>query len=175
MIAGQSPPGTSYNDDGVGVPFYQGKKEFGETFIGEPMKWTTDPRRFADEDDILMSVRAPVGPVNLATQRICVGRGLAIIRPVQDRLTTWYAFYFLQSMESDITGNVGSIFASINKRDIEAIHIPLPPLSEQRRIARILDECLALVARAKQAAELQLDAIDALPGAYLRQAFAGEI
>ena len=68
VIAGQSPPGRSYNDAGKGVPFYQGKTEFGELFIGQPKKWTTDPRRFAEGGDILMSVRAPVGPVNLAPQ-----------------------------------------------------------------------------------------------------------
>ena len=69
IIAGQSPPGRSYNDKGHGVPFYQGKTEFGELYIGEPKKWTTDPRRFAEVGDILMSVRAPVGPVNLAPQK----------------------------------------------------------------------------------------------------------
>ena len=75
VIPGQSPPGKSYNKTAVGIPFYQGKSEFGEVFLGPPTKWTTDPRRYSDEGDILLSVRAPVGPVNLTTQRICIGRG----------------------------------------------------------------------------------------------------
>ena len=92
VIAGQSPPGHSYNDTGEGVPFYQGKTEFGELFIDGPKKWTTEPRKFADEGDILMSVRAPVGPVNLAPQKLCIGRGLAAIRPLQNQLDKMYAF-----------------------------------------------------------------------------------
>ena len=108
VIAGQSPPGRSYNDTGQGVPFYQGKTEFGELFIGEPKTWTTDPRRFADVGDILISVRAPVGPVNLAPQKLCIGRGLAAIRPSQDQIDKMYAFYILRSMESQITGSSGA-------------------------------------------------------------------
>ena len=134
IIAGQSPPGVSYNEEGIGTPFYQGKTEFGEMCIGEPVKWTTDPRRIVDEFDILMSVRAPVGPINFATQRICIGRGLAAIRPLGGRLHTTFAFYVLRGMESKITGNAGAAFASINKGDIQQIRIPLPPLDVQQEI-----------------------------------------
>ena len=134
VIAGQSPPGRSYNEKGQGTPFYQGKMEFREMYIGDPVKWTTDPRRFAEQHDILMSVRAPVGPVNLATQRICIGRGLAAIRPIQDRLDATYAFYILRFMEPEITGSTGAAFASINKGDIQGIQIPVPPLEVQREI-----------------------------------------
>ena len=134
VIAGQSPPGESYNESSAGTPFYQGKTEFGEVFIGPPTKWTTDPQRFAELGDVLMSVRAPVGPVNLATQRICIGRGLAAIRPVEGRLLTSYAFYVLRSIEKEITGDAGAAFASINRGDIEKIQIPLPPLEVQKEI-----------------------------------------
>ena len=134
VIAGQSPPGHSYNDTGEGVPFYQGKTEFGELFIGGPKKWTTDPRKYADEGDILISVRAPVGPVNLAPQKLCIGRGLAAIRPSQSQLDKIYAFWVLRGMESRITGSAGAAFASINKGDIEKIGIPLPPLEVQMEI-----------------------------------------
>ena len=134
IIAGQSPPGSSYNDTEIGMPFYQGKTEFGAIFIGEPTKWTTAPQRFAEEGDILMSVRAPVGPVNLPTQRICIGRGLAAIRPAQEVLLTLYAFYVLRSMESQIIGSTGAAFASITKKDLEKTEIPLPPLDMQLEI-----------------------------------------
>ena len=134
VIAGQSPPGKSYNDSGVGEPFHQGKTEFGPIFIGNPVKWTTDPRRFAQEGDILMSVRAPVGPVNLLKGKICIGRGLAAIRPMTDKLLTLYAFYILRGMEDEITGDSGAAFASINKNAIKQIRIPLPPLEVQREI-----------------------------------------
>ena len=134
VIAGQSPPGKSYNNAGIGTPFYQGKVEFGQMFIGEPIKWTTDARRFAEEDDILMSVRAPVGPVNLATQRICIGRGLAAIRPTKNRLLTSYVFYILRGLEAEIIGNTGAVFASINKGGIKKLQIPMPPLEVQKEI-----------------------------------------
>ena len=134
VIAGQSPPGSSYNDAGVGTPFYQGKTEFGEIFIGAATKWTTDPRRFAEKDDILMSVRAPVGPVNIATQSVCIGRGLAAIRPDETRILMPYTFRMLLHLEDEITGNTGAAFAAINKTQIESIQIPLPPLDVQRAI-----------------------------------------
>ena len=134
VIAGQSPPGDSYNTAGIGAPFYQGKTEFGEMFLGEPVKWTTEPKRFAEGGDVLMSVRAPVGPVNLATERVSIGRGLAVIRPKSDRIMTLYAYYVLRSLEAKITGSAGASFASINKGEIESIQIPLPPLSVQEEI-----------------------------------------
>ena len=134
IVAGQSPPGNSYNETGEGIPFYQGKTEFREKFLGKPVKWTTEPHKFAEPDDILMSVRAPVGPINLTTERVCIGRGLAAIQPYRDRLLTEYAFYVLRNMESEITGSTGAAFASINKGEIGKLKIPLPPLSIQQEI-----------------------------------------
>ncbi len=134
VVAGQSPPGESYNETGTGIPFYQGKTEFGDMFIGAPTTWTTEPHRFAEAGDILISVRAPVGPVNLATQRMCIGRGLAAIKPAEGRLMSSYAFYFLRSQEAHIKGDAGAVFASINRGDIEKIQIPLPPLEVQKEI-----------------------------------------
>ncbi len=140
VIAGQSPPGDSYNAAGTGEPFYQGKTEFGEMFLGDPVKWTTDPKRFAEDGDVLMSVRAPVGPVNLATQRVSIGRGLAAIRPKRDRLIILYGYYVLRSLEARITGSSGATFASINKGEIEKIQIPLPPLGVQEELVAGIEE-----------------------------------
>ena len=134
VIAGQSPPGNSYNETGEGIPFYQGKTEFREKFLDRPAKWTTEPHKFAEAGDILMSVRAPVGPINLTTERVCIGRGLAAIQPYRDRLLTEYAFYVLRSMEPEITGSTGAAFASINKGEIGKLKIPLPPLEVQQEI-----------------------------------------
>ena len=152
IIAGQSPPGSSYNVSGDGTPFYQGKTEFGDIFIGEPTKWTTEPKRIAETDDILMSVRAPVGPVNLSTERVCIGRGLAAIRPVPSSVLARYAFYVLRGLESEITGTAGATFASINKSDIAEIEIPLPPLEVQRELVaeiegyqRVMDGARAVI------------------------------
>ena len=139
VIAGQSPPGESYNSAGLGTPFYQGKTEFGDVFIGKSKKWTTDPIRFAEKDDVLMSVRAPVGPVNLATQRICIGRGLAAIRPTGNEIINKYTFYILRNLEAEISGSMGAAFSSINLREIRRIKIPLPPLETQHTIVAEID------------------------------------
>jgi len=134
IVAGQSPPGESYNERESGIPFYQGKTEFREMYIGEPRTWTTEPQRFAESDSILISVRAPVGPVNITTNRICIGRGLAAIKPKKDKLLSLYAFYYLRSQEKNIKGDAGAVFASISRSDIEGIEIPLPPLETQKEI-----------------------------------------
>ncbi|CAI3269785.1 hypothetical protein CIRMBP1204_00229 [Enterococcus cecorum] len=73
---GQSPAGKTYNDFCEGMPFYQGKTEFGDLYIGEPTTWTTAPSRIAVANDVLMSVRATVGSTNIAKDECCIGRGL---------------------------------------------------------------------------------------------------
>ena len=152
VIAGQSPEGKFYNGEGKGVPFYQGKKDFGEKFIEAPSTWTTQTTKIAKEGDILMSVRAPVGPVNFATEEVCIGRGLAAIRSsaVLDRD---FLFYQLRHLEPDIAGREGAVFASINKAEIEALPLAFAPLPEQQRIVSILDDAFEKIATAKANAE----------------------
>jgi len=153
VIPGQSPPGKSYNLEGTGTPFYQGKTQFGEMYIGKPVKWTTDPRRLAEQNDILISVRAPVGPVNFSTQRICIGRGLAALRPCNEYLQPMFLFYMLRGMESEITGSAGATFASISKGDIENIQIPLPPPEVQEEIVAEIEEYQKVIDGARAVVE----------------------
>ncbi len=155
VIAGQSPEGKYYNTNGNGLPFYQGKKEFGKIYIGEPTFWTTKTTKEAEAEDILISVRAPVGPVNIATQKICIGRGLAAIRAGKS-VNKDYLFNFLLKNESELESNAGAVFNSISKKQIENIEIPLPPLPEQQRIVSILDEAFAAIDKAKANAEQNL-------------------
>jgi len=170
VIAGQSPEGKFYNDNGNGLPFYQGKKEYGEKYIGEPTTWTTKVTKEAEANDILMSVRAPVGPINFATQKICIGRGLAAIRATK-LIDKEFLFNFLLKHESEIVGNTGAVFNSINKAQIEAIEIPLPPLPEQERIVTILDEAFGAIAKAKENAEQNLKNAKELFESYLQGVF----
>ena len=135
VIAGQSPPGSSYNEAAEGEPFHQGKSEFGNMYIGEAVKWTTDPRRYGVPGDIIMSVRAPVGPVNLTKTKICIGRGLAAIRPNASSLCTEFAFHALRYMQDEITGSGGSAFDSISIKVVSQLEIPLPSLDAQREVA----------------------------------------
>jgi restriction endonuclease S subunit len=164
IISGQSPEGKYYNEQGEGMPFYQGKTEFTEKYLGEPTTWTTNVKKVAEKDDILMSVRAPVGPVNIATQRICVGRGLAAIRPDTSKALLEYVFINLKIKQDEIKGNSGSTFASINRSDIAKIQIPLLPLETQRQLVdeiaahqRIIDGARQVVEGWKPNLELELD------------------
>jgi len=170
VIAGQSPEGRYYNSEENGLPFYQGKKEFTEKYLGQPTTWTTKITKEAKKDDILMSVRAPVGPINFSTQKICIGRGLAAIR-VSKAIDKEFLFDFLLKHENEIVGNTGAVFNSINKAQIEAIEIPLPPLSEQQRIVTILDKAFEAINQAKENAEQNLKNAKELFESYLQSVF----
>ncbi|MCF8362562.1 MAG: restriction endonuclease subunit S [Prolixibacteraceae bacterium] len=156
VIAGQSPEGKYYNKEGNGLPFYQGKKEFTDKEIGKPTTWTTKITKEAISGDILMSVRAPVGPVNFATQHICIGRGLAAIRATKN-IDKDYLFYFFLKHESEIIGNTGAVFNSINKTQIGNIEIPIPPLPEQKQIVSILDKAFVAIDQAKANIERNIE------------------
>ena len=155
VIAGQSPEGKYYNLEENGLPFYQGKKEFSRKFIGEPVKWTTKVTKKAEANDILMSVRAPVGPINFSTQKICIGRGLAAIR-ANELIDKEFLFNFLLKNEDEIIGNTGAVFNSINKNQIKNILIPLPPLPEQKRIVASLNQAFTAIDKAKANTEKNL-------------------
>lgn len=170
VIAGQSPEGIYYNSEGNGLPFYQGKKEFRLKYIGEPTCWTSKITKEAEANDILMSVRAPVGPVNFATQKVCIGRGLAAIRAGK-KIDNVYLFNYLLKHENEIIGNEGAVFNSINKSQIESIEIPLPPLEEQQRIVAKLDEAFEAIEKTKANAEQNLKNTKELFDSYLHSIF----
>ncbi len=142
VIAGQSPKGKNYNKSGDGVPFYQGKKDFGEKYLKAPSVWTTQITKEALADDILMSVRAPVGAINISPDKICIGRGLAAIR-VDRNIIKDYLYYFLMMINEKIVGSSGAIFNSINKQQIEDILVPFVNLTYQRKVVAKLDNIFA--------------------------------
>lgn len=170
VIAGQSPEGKFYNQDKKGTPFYQGKKDFGLKYLDKPTVWTTVETKIALENDILMSVRAPVGDINICTSRVCIGRGLAAIR-ASEAVNNDFLFYFLLSIKSKITGKEGAVFASINRQEIAALQIPVPPLEEQKRIVKILDEKFAQLEAIKTNAQNNLQNVKDLFQSQLTKAF----
>lgn len=130
---GQSPPSSSYNDKGEGYPFFQGKADFKQLY---PIvtKWCISPRVIANSGDILISVRAPVGPTNLCNQKSCIGRGLAAITPLGN-IPSLYILYYLRYKESKISKiGSGSTFNAITRKELESIPIQIAPLDEQKRI-----------------------------------------
>lgn len=170
VIAGQSPEGQFYNSEGNGMPFYQGKKDFGEKFIHAPTTWTTESTKIARKGDILMSVRAPVGPVNFATADVCIGRGLAAIRTKRE-LDRDFLFYQLLHLQPVIAGREGAVFASINKSEIANLPIAFAPFPEQERVVALLDEAFAGLASVKANAEENLKNARALFKSHLQAVF----
>ncbi len=140
IIMGQSPPGKTYNEDGNGLPFFQGKAEFGIIYPAIK-KWCSAPSRIAMEGDILLSVRAPVGPTNIAPCESCIGRGLSAIRARSQVAEQKYLWFFFKHLEPILSKRgQGSTFAAIKRSEINEIKIPLPPLSEQQQIVKVLDQ-----------------------------------
>ena len=173
VIAGQSPEGIYYNSNGDGAPFYQGKKEFGDKFLGAPTTWTTKVTKLAQSGDILMSVRAPVGPINFSTQEICIGRGLASIRASKS-VDKEFLYYFLLHKQPEISGNTGAVFDSINKDQIASIEIPLPPLEKQREIVEMLDSSFTEVELLKGQIRTKKNYASSLRQSLLSNAFTQE-
>lgn len=156
VIMGQSPPGETYNSNGVGLPFFQGKSEFGK-MSPVAVKWCTQPTKIAKTGDILISVRAPVGPTNIADQMCCIGRGLAAIRPNPDLADRDFVWLYLQYCQKELVKKgQGSTFEAINGDDLNEIEFPEILIAEQRQIATRLKAQLAEVETARQAAQAQL-------------------
>lgn len=139
ITMGQSPDSSTYNDQGVGVPFFQGKSEFTDTFV-QINKYCSEPKKMAKKMDILMSVRAPVGAVNLTNQECCIGRGLAAITPKDEITDVWFLFNALRIMEQQISDmGVGSTFTAISKDDMKKIRIPAAPLPIQIQFSNFVE------------------------------------
>ena len=126
---GQSPPGNTYNKQGEGIPFFQGRTEFGFRFP-ENRKFCTKPIHFAVQGDTLVSVRAPVGDMNVAREQCCIGRGIAALRhrSGSSSFTYYYASLALQQ-ELQQFDHTGTVFGSINKNRFEALNV-IEPSSE---------------------------------------------
>lgn len=162
VLSGQSPPGHTYNEIGDGLPFFQGKAEFGDVHP-RPTKWCSAPVKIADAGDILISVRAPVGPTNIAAEKCCIGRGLAAIKPNPSVADRDYVRYFLRYVEPALAQKgQGSTFAAINRKDLSSLIIPLPSVAEQRRIADILSRAEGIIRLQRQAADKAREIIPAL-------------
>ena len=156
---GSSPDSKTYNDTGDGVPFYQGKTEFGDLYINEPTTYCTAPVRMAKKHAILMSVRAPVGSVNIATQECCIGRGLASITPKEGKSTTMFVFYALRYMEEEIERlGTGSTFKAINKDSYAKIQMPNVNIEQQQEFVKIAEQA----DKSKFELRKSIEAIDAV-------------
>ena len=125
VTMGQSPSGDSYNENGIGEIFYQGRTEFGYRFPSIRL-YTTAPNRMAEKNSILLSVRAPVGDINVSLQKCCIGRGLASINAIDNYYS--FVFYTVKSMKKnfDVYNGEGTIFGSINKESLNNMSVIIP-------------------------------------------------
>jgi len=150
---GLSPPGNSYNKDCIGTPLFQGNADFKFRFPKNRI-YTTDPKRFAEKHDTLISVRAPVGAQNMAKERCCIGRGVATFRNKQNNLFYTYTYFKLKSLMNEIQqyNETGTVFGSISKSDFQSFKITIPPYNMVERFQsgvkpiddKIITNCLQI-------------------------------
>ena len=151
---GQSPDSSLYNEEQIGMPFYQGNADFGEIHPKARM-WCTKPTKIAKSGDILISVRAPIGALNIANEDCCIGRGLAAITADSKKCSKKYLWYALESKKDElISKGTGSTFKAISKNVLFDTEIPYVPLDKQIFIEQTLDKISQLVNSRKKQLDL---------------------
>ena len=169
IVLGQSPESQFVNNEGKGLPFYQGKAEFGDLYP-TPRNYCEKPKKIAKPNDILLSVRAPVGPTNLATENVAIGRGLAAIRAINDDYK--YVLYYFRYLEPWLKmQGQGSTFEAITGKFVKDLTFIRPPLETQQKLAKKFTALLSQVAEIKQ----RLEKIPALLKTYRARAVNGEL
>lgn len=173
IIAGQSPESKYYNSTGEGIPFFQGKADFGELYP-KVRVYCSSPTKIAQYNDILLSVRAPVGPTNLSPGTVCIGRGLAAIRP-DDSLDLKYLLYYFRYFETQLSAKgTGTTFKAINQKLIKNLEIPIPPLNEQFRIVARIEELFSELDKAVDTLKTTKEQLEVYRQAVLVDIFSQE-
>jgi len=174
IVMGQSPPSTSYNTSGDGLPFFQGKAEFGELYP-QIQKYCNKPKKIAERNDILLSVRAPVGPTNIAIKKSCIGRGLAAIRAL-DSVNYKYVFYLLRSKQIYLSGQgTGTTFRAITKDFLYDLDIAVSPLPEQAQVISVIEQLFSDLDNAIDNLKKAKDQLKVYRPAVLKYAFEGKL
>lgn len=172
VLMGQSPPSDTYNDEGIGLPFFQGKAEFTEL---HPVvrKWCNASNKIAEPNDILMSVRAPVGATNIANVKCCIGRGLSAIRYSH---CNKFLFYFFRLIENKLDEKgTGTTFRAISGDVIKNAQIYLPPLPEQHRIVAKIEELFSSLDKGIESLKTTQEQLKVYRQAVLKWAFEGKL
>ena len=148
IIMGQSPDSSSYNEVGEGFPFFQGNADFGVMYPSERI-WCNQPKKIANENDILISVRAPIGALNYANKKCCIGRGLAAIT-VNNPVERNYIFHLLKAKNAELNRKgTGSTFKAIGKNVLEDIPVPIVSSEIQLHITRLMDITESIISKRK--------------------------
>ena len=169
ITMGQSPSGSSYNENGHGEVFYQGRGEFGSFFPRRHL-FTTEPKRMAREGDILVSVRAPVGDLNIAAEDCCIGRGLAAIHSGSNQSFVHYLMR-AQKRQLDSFNGDGTVFGSINGKALKELSVYLPSNDGIAHLQSLLEPIDAMIRRNDD----EMQALEQLRDALLPKLMSGEI
>lgn len=164
---GQSPDSNSYNDSGEGIPFFQGNADFGEQY---PItrKWCSAPTKMAFPEDILISVRAPIGAVNYAKEECCIGRGLAALTPDKTKVSPEFIFWLLKGKNTELNAKgTGSTFKAISRKVLEETKIPDISLDKQIEYSDSLKKIYEII----QSRKLELQKLDDLVKARFVEMF----
>lgn len=147
---GQSPDSSSYNEAGEGMPFFQGNADFGKIHP-KVRVWCSAPTKIAHVGDVLISVRAPIGALNIADRECCIGRGLAALTVNEDLCVKDYLWYAIASKVDELNSKgTGSTFKAISKGVLADTEIPLPDLNEQKKVAGQLTKVDGLISLRKE-------------------------
>ena len=147
---GQSPESSSYNENGEGIPFYQGNADFGERYPVTRV-WCNSPTKIAKAGDILISVRAPIGAVNYAKEECCIGRGLAALTPDKSKVSSEFIFWLLKGKNTELNNKgTGSTFKAIGRKVLEETLVPDVDFEQQHEYAANLEKIYAIIQMRKQ-------------------------
>ena len=150
---GQSPDSSSYNDKKEGLPFYQGNADFGERYPITRV-WCNEPTKIAQPEDILISVRAPIGALNYTKEECCIGRGLAAITPNKNKVSSEFVYWFLKGKNAELNSKgTGSTFKAINRKILEETMIPDLDFEKQHEYAQILEKTYDVIQQRKHELE----------------------
>ena len=164
---GQSPDSSSYNDCGEGLPFFQGNADFGERYPVTRV-WSSMPTKKANANDILISVRAPIGALNYAKELCCIGRGLAALTPNTEKVSPEFIFWMLKGKNAELNSKgTGSTFKAISKKVLEEIKVPNIDLDTQKVYSGNLEKTYKIIQLRKQ----QLQQLDELVKARFVELF----
>ena len=158
---GQSPDSDSYNDNGEGVPFFQGNADFGERYP-VTRKWCSAPTKMAAPEDILISVRAPIGAMNYAKEECCIGRGLAALTPDKTKVSPKFIFWLLKGKNAELNSKgTGSTFKAIGRKVLEETKVPDISLEKQLEHSETLEKIYAVIQHRKSELQMLDDLIKA--------------
>ena len=158
---GQSPDSSSYNESGEGIPFFQGNADFGDRYPVTRI-WCSEPKKVAQENDILITVRAPIGAINYSKEKCCIGRGLAALTVDKTKISEKLLFWVLKAKKEELNRQgTGSTFKAISKKSLEELLIPQIDIKEQEKDVEILEKIYMIIQNKHKELKLLTDLISA--------------